>query len=138
MNRADLQSLAETRLADGALLLQNGRYAGAYYMLGYAVECALKSSVARHVREHDFPDKKLVVDSHTHDLAKLLFLTGLRDSLDARASAEPIFAVNWGTVASWNEGSRYSTSITGTLAREFHSAVTDPKSGVLTWLRAFW
>ena len=138
MNRVDLQTLAETRLADGALLLEAGRHAGAYYLLGYAVECALKAAVAKHVREHDFPDKKLVVDSHTHDLAKLLFLTGLRESLEAKAAAEPNFAINWGTVVSWNEASRYSTSITDTMAREFHSAVTDPKSGVLTWLRAFW
>lgn len=40
MNRADLQTLSDLRLADGEALLQAGRFAGAYYMLGYAVECA--------------------------------------------------------------------------------------------------
>ena len=138
MNRSDLQSLSVNRLADGALLLEAGRHGGAYYLLGYAVECALKASVAKQVREHDFPDKKLVVDSHTHDLGKLLSLSGLRESFEAKAAAEPNFALNWKAVVSWNEASRYSTSITATIAGEFHSAIADPKTGVLTWLRSYW
>ena len=53
---ANLISYTNTRLADGAMLLQAGRHSGAYYMLGYAVECAFKTSVAKQVWDHDFPD----------------------------------------------------------------------------------
>ena len=47
MNRADLQKLAEERLADAELLLANGRFGGAYYLSGYVVECALKACIAQ-------------------------------------------------------------------------------------------
>ena len=123
MNRADLQELSDERLGDGVLLLQAGRHSGAYYMLGYAVECALKAAVAKQIREHDFPDKKLVTDSHTHDLNKLLSLSGLRAPFDARTKTDPAFAVNWATTKDWNESFRYSTSVTEILARDLHAAI---------------
>ena len=138
MNRSDLQTLSETRLDDGVLLLKAGRHSGAYYMLGYAVECALKAAVAKQIREHDFPDKKLVVDSHTHDLIKLLSLSGLRAAFDARTKSDSTFAINWATTKDWNESTRYSTSITEILARDLHAAITDQTSGVLPWLRTQW
>jgi hypothetical protein len=47
MNRAELQQLAEARLADAQVLLEAGRLDGAYYLLGYVVECALKSCIAK-------------------------------------------------------------------------------------------
>lgn len=46
------------------MLLTAGMPEGAYYLAGYAVECALKSCIARRTQEHDFPDKKLANDSH--------------------------------------------------------------------------
>jgi hypothetical protein len=138
MNRTDLQALSETRLADGAVLLRAGRYSGAYYMLGYAVECALKASVAKQIREHDFPDKKLVVDSHTHDLGKLLNLSGLRAAFDQKTASDSAFAVNWATTKDWNESTRYSTTITEIVARDLHAAITDSASGVLPWLKTQW
>jgi len=138
MNRADLQTLSEERLGDGVLLLQAGRHSGAYYMLGYAVECALKAAVAKQIREHDFPDKKLVSDSHTHDLNKLLSLSGLRAAFDVRTRTDSAFAVNWATTKDWNESFRYSTSVSDILARDLHAAISDPINGVLPWLRTQW
>jgi len=38
---SDLKILAETRVADAMALLQAGRWAAAYYLLGYAIECGL-------------------------------------------------------------------------------------------------
>ena len=72
MNRKNLQTLTELRLKEAKVLLDQGFQDGAYYLLGYAVECALKSCIAKQFREYDFPDKKLVLDSHTHELSKLL------------------------------------------------------------------
>jgi hypothetical protein len=138
MNRTDLQTLAESRLADGIALLEAGRSAGAYYMLGYAVECALKAAIAKQIREHDFPDRQLVIDSYTHDLVKLLKISGLRKEFDERNTADPAFTVNWTTTKDWTETARYSTTITVVLARDLHSAITDPTSGVLPWLKTLW
>ncbi len=138
MNRADLQVLAEARVSDGTTLLDAGRFGGAYYMLGYSVECALKSAVAKQIREHDFPDKQLIVDSYTHDLSKLLKLSGLRAEFDAKSAADSSFSVNWTTAKDWSETTRYSTAITEVVARDLHAAITDPSSGVLPWLKTLW
>jgi HEPN domain-containing protein len=77
MNRIDLQRLTRIRLREARVLLNNRYYEGAYYLLGYAVECAFKSCIARQTRRHDFPDKNFVNDIYTHDLNKLLRLSGL-------------------------------------------------------------
>lgn len=138
MNRADLQALAEARLLDGGVLLSAGRYAGAYYMLGYAVECGLKAAIAKQIRQHDFPDRKLILDSYTHDLGRLLDLSGLRTDFRSKSATDPALAVNWSTTKDWNETRRYDTNITAVMARDLHAAITDPTSGVLPWLRTLW
>jgi HEPN domain-containing protein len=53
MNRDDFQSLATERLDDAAALLNAGRYAGSYYVSGYAIECALKACIARRTRQEN-------------------------------------------------------------------------------------
>ncbi|HEY6348036.1 MAG TPA: HEPN domain-containing protein [Candidatus Angelobacter sp.] len=59
MNRIDLQNLAEERLQDAEVLLANGRYSAAHYIVGYVVECALKACIAKLTRVEDFYDKTL-------------------------------------------------------------------------------
>lgn len=59
------------RLKKVEVLLNNRQYSGAYYLSGYVVECALKACIARQTRKFDFPDKKTVVGSYTHDLKQL-------------------------------------------------------------------
>ena len=137
MNRAELQTLADIRIADANVLLDAGRYPAAYYLAGYAVECALKACVAKQIREHDFPDKKLINDSYTHDLGKLLTISGVQVQFDTRI-ADSDFEVNWATVKDWNEGSRYDSTITEVTARDLFTAVTDQAHGVLTWLKTLW
>lgn len=107
-------------------------------MLGYSIECALKAAIAKQIREHDFPDRKLILDSYTHDLTKLLQLSGLRAQFENRASTDPAFAVNWTTTKDWNETRRYDVGITRVMAVDLHLAITDPSSGVLPWLRTLW
>jgi hypothetical protein len=57
MNRTDLQELAEVRIKDAQTLLDTGRFAAAYYLIGYSVECALKSCITKQIREFDFPGR---------------------------------------------------------------------------------
>lgn len=92
MTRQDLQELAEARLADAEALLASGRYSGAYYMAGYAVECAIKACIARQFREHEFPDLQKVRQIYTHGYETLVKVAGLDlQSELARAG----FASNW-------------------------------------------
>ena len=71
MNRTDLQLLAEDRLKDAGVLLANGRFGAAYYLAGYAVECALKACIAKLTKAEDFPIKNSTSTVYIHDLKKL-------------------------------------------------------------------
>jgi hypothetical protein len=42
VTRADFQKLADMRIKEAGILLAAGEFDGAYYLAGYAVECALK------------------------------------------------------------------------------------------------
>src|SRR5579875_2492255 len=110
MNRTDFQLLAEARLADAKVLLDAGRWAAAYYLLGYAIECGLKACIARRFRQDEVPEKKIVDNFYTHRLEDLLKLSELQKSRDDRATAEPAFRISWSTVRDWNEQARYNHS----------------------------
>jgi hypothetical protein len=137
MTRADLQLLANTRVADAEALLLAGRWAGAYYLLGYAVECALKACAARLFKQDEVPEKGIVLDFYTHRVDKLVTVAGLQAALDARL-VDAAFQLNWRAVRDWNEASRYNHTVTEAAARELHVAVTDPHFGVLPWLKTLW
>lgn len=55
LNRELLQQLSEQHLGDAQVLLEQKRWPGAYYLAGYAVECALKACIAKLTTAHDFP-----------------------------------------------------------------------------------
>src|SRR5882757_3044767 len=137
MNRFDLQKMAEERVADAAALLDAGRFQAAYYLCGYAVECALKACIAKQVREFDFPDRKVVNDSYVHDLGKLLNVSGLVPMYQEEMGRSDVFTENWTTVRDWSEASRYNSRITENKAKELFLAITDPTNGVLPWLKKY-
>lgn len=95
LNRIDLQKVSQLRRGDARALLNARRYAAAYYLVGYSVECALKACIAKQIKRHDFPDKKIVIDAHTHDLEKLVRLAGLVRDLEKDLKRNPAFAINW-------------------------------------------
>lgn len=138
MNRNDLQTLADLRVVDARVLLDAGRFPAAYYLLGYAVECALKACIAKQIKEHDFPDRQLVLDSYTHNLEQLLRISGLKPQFDLQMKANTTFEVNWTTIKDWTEAARYDNNVPEVRARDLLNAVTDPTSGVLTWLKTVW
>ena len=138
MTRDDLQNISKLRIKEAKVLLDHGCFAGAYYLLGYAIECALKACIAKQIKRYDFPDRKLVNDSYTHDLEKLLNISGLKAEFQRELQTNQSLAVNWAVVKDWSEQSRYSTGISEIMARDFHSAVTARGQGVLSWLRKRW
>ncbi len=138
MNRIDLQRLADERIADAQALLEVGRWAAAYYLIGYAVECALKACIARQFRAEDVPEKSLVNQFYSHNLSELLKLAGLGLAHDVRVGTDRTYQDYWNTVRDWRESSRYDNRITEQKARDLFAAVTDPTSGVLPWLKTLW
>ncbi len=137
MNRADLQGLAELRIKEAGALLQVFLYDGAYYLAGYAVECALKACIAKQTREHDFPDRAVVNKSYTHNLVDLIGVAGLQRELGRKMEDDAGFEVNWTLVKDWSEEARYQRH-PERKGRDYYNAVVDPQRGVLPWLREHW
>ena len=138
VNRSDLHQLVRIRLAEARLLLQNDKYEGAYYLSGYAVECALKACIAKQVKKFDFPDKKMVLDSHSHNLEQLLSVSGLKQVHQDELQNNAQFAVNWAVVRDWSEQDRYVIGISRAEARDLYAAVTARRHGILAWLKKHW
>lgn len=104
MNRTDFHKLAETRLKEAKVLLDRKCYEGAYYLAGYAVECALKACIAKKTEAHDFPPKWQVVrEFYQHDAKSLVKLAGLHLELEHRLKSVRQFESNWKHVTSWSE-----------------------------------
>jgi hypothetical protein len=137
VNRSDFQLLAETRVREAKALIDAGLFDGAYYLCGYAVECGLKACIANATQAGEFPDKTKVNKSYTHELDTLLGVAGLRTTLDTASASNPAIELNWKIAVDWNEEARYLRH-TDAEARELYEAVTDPATGVLTWLKAHW
>jgi hypothetical protein len=110
---------------------------GAYYLAGYAVECALKACIAKATLRHDFPERKRVEDSHTHNLEKLVKLANLEEARLEQAERDAVFRNNWELVKAWTEQSRYVKHETAK-AKALVGAVNDRQHGVMVWIRQRW
>jgi hypothetical protein len=138
VTRSDFQKLAEERITDAEALLRGGRFGGAYYFSGLAVECALKACVSKKTNVFDFPDLKRAENAYKHDLAKLVETAELKTTLDQQMVASSRFKVNWNTVKQWRIDTRYDPSVAQSQAQELFASVTENIYGVLTWLRTVW
>ena len=101
-------------------MLDLGFYDGAYYLAGYAVECALKACVfARMIHTAwVFEDKWKAQGCLTHDFEELVRLAGLNGELAPRLAASAAaataggppggaFTANWRIAIQWKVESRY-------------------------------
>lgn len=138
MNRDDFRQLAEVRLKEAKVLLDAKLYEGSYYLAGYSIECALKACIAAKTRQYDFPDKGLANRSHTHDLEKLIEAAELENSLKQEIQLNLAFGRSWSVVKDWDETKRYETGIPSKTAEDLYQAISDPKDGVLQWLKKWW
>jgi hypothetical protein len=137
LKRKQLIRLARIRIKEAQVLFAKQCYDGAYYLAGYAVECGLKACIAKKTQRHDFPDKKIVTESHVHDLAKLVAVADLKTDLETQRTADPQFARYWALVSNWNEASRYQRTRRAT-ARALLEAIDEPNHGVLQWIEHHW
>jgi HEPN domain-containing protein len=137
VNRADLQRLARERIADAKVLLAARRWSAAYYLAGYAVECALKACIAKRMKPEEFPDKTFADKCWTHNLPQLLSLAGLKADFDAAIRADAELRDNSDIAKEWNESSRYAQKAKAE-ATDLYEAVRDRKHGGLLWLKPRW
>ena len=138
MNRAELHQLTKDRLRDAKALLAARRWSGAYYLSGYAVECALKACVIVYLMKTDeFPERRYSEQCWTHNLRELVRLAGLQTAFDASLAVNPVLKTYWETVQEWDESSRYIRR-TRKESRSLFKAITDKNHGVLSWVQLHW
>jgi HEPN domain-containing protein len=137
MDRKDFQVLAKIRLEESTALLNMQLFDGAYYLGGYAVECALKACIAKATRRGEFPERKRVESSYTHDLRELVKVAGLEKSRLEQAGRDAEFRKNWEAIQSWTEQSRYQRHGAES-AQKLLGAIGDRRHGVFTWIKRHW
>lgn len=137
MTRKELQALAVLRVREAKVLLKNDCSDGAYYLAGYAAECAIKACIARRTIRYEFPDKKRVMQSWTHDFKELIAAAELTKALADDEHRHPDLSANWAIVRKWKEESRYARRSSAE-ARELLTALEDRRHGVLRWLKQRW
>lgn len=99
-----LDVLAQERIDDARALLAAGRFAGAHYMCGYAMEMKLKSRICKVHEWTEYPPKsgeRLAQALKTHKLKELLLFTGLRTTMLES------HGVDWFAVVVWDPEQRY-------------------------------
>jgi hypothetical protein len=138
VNRTDFQQLADLRIDEAVALLNLGKFDGAYYLAGYAVECAFKACIAKLTREFDFPpDRETINTYYKHKAEPLVKATGLESLLKVDMSVDSDLQRNWRIVKDWSEQSRYERK-TAAQAQQLIAAITDPVHGVLPWIKRHW
>lgn len=127
-------------MLDAEALLKEGRWAGAYYLAGYAVECGLKACILARIErtgiifdEKDFVQRKC----WTHDIDTLVEAAGLQKERGSSIVVNKILSDNWLVVKDWKETDRYQ-SRSEDEARRLHEAVTDGVNWVLPWIKMHW
>jgi hypothetical protein len=101
------------------------------------MEAALKACIAKKTRKFEFPDKRIVNNSYTHEISKLAEVGGLNQLIDATSQINGIFAANWSVVRDWKIGSRYEVQSART-ARDLYNAITQRRNGIMSWIRNHW
>jgi HEPN domain-containing protein len=137
LDRRDFQELSRVRAREAKALLNLGLCDGAYYLAGYAVECALKACIAKGTRRYEFPDKKRVDSSYSHSLRDLVRVAGLEGARAEYARQSVEFQDHWEAVQSWSEQSRYDRH-SKEKATELVIAVGDRRYGVIAWIKRYW
>jgi HEPN domain-containing protein len=137
MTRKDLQELSRIRLREAKALARLGMNDGAYYLAGYCVECALKACIAKLTQRHEFPNKERTQPSYGHKFGELLKAAVLEQAHREEAQRDSAFLRHWNVVQLWSPDRRYLLN-DATATRELIEAVSNPKHGVLRWIKLHW
>lgn len=107
IDRTELKRIAKHRLQDARVLAEAGRFDGAAYICGYAVEIRLKARICQTLRWSGYPSTASEFQGYTsfrtHDLDRLLRLSGREEFVREH------FFVEWSVASQWNPEMRYQS-----------------------------
>ncbi len=97
----------------------------------------MKARIAKTVRRYDFPKKDFATEVFVHDLGALLSHAPLSKEFLVDSKASPQLEIYWAYVKDWSEKKRYEI-IRERDAEDLLEAVTQRRTGVLSWLKKYW
>jgi HEPN domain-containing protein len=104
---AELETIAQARLLDAEALIAAGRYDGAAYICGYAIELSLKARICKTLKWSVFPSSNSEFQNcqsfKVHNLDVLLHLSGFEEEIKQEQMSD------WSNVKNWNPENRYKT-----------------------------
>ena len=109
----------------------------AYYLAGYAIECALKACIAKNYQAGQWPEKGFVLDCHTHEIRKLIKLAALETAISVDVVSNLQLGTNWIIVKDWSERSRYERHSIQK-AQRLYDAISNAQDGALPWIKNHW
>ncbi len=106
LTKKELINISRARLTDAEVLYNQGRYDGAVYLCGYAIELRLKYCICKALKWSGFPSTHKEFEGYVsfkiHDLDVLLHLSG------REIKVKTGFLADWSNVATWDPQARYN------------------------------
>lgn len=98
MKQKEIVRKSKQYLKDAQILIDNNRFEGARYLLGYVLELALKRAICKKLSWEDYPPGKWkdYKSFKTHDFEILLSLSGQSSKIQRK------FLTEWSIVSSWS------------------------------------
>ena len=101
----ELREIARARVRDAEVLHRLGRHDAAGYLLGYAVEIALKARMCQTLHWEGFPETAAEFNrlglARSHNLEVLLGLSGRKPKVDG------VYLSLWSELEGWDPSDRY-------------------------------
>ena len=136
-NPKDIQDLADLRLREATGLVNIGFPDAAFYLAGYAAELYLKAKICEHLKLPNFynqyaPKSELSKAFLTHDLERLILLSGLLLEFEAEKKTNISFRLDWRRLQAWSEKNVYDLEGSRSLveAIDFINAVKNLKQWI--------
>jgi len=137
-NHQQLREISKARLRTAEILLDNFDFDGAVYIMGYALECALKAVICKNLNLLNYPDKgskdiENIFKTHKFDI--LLILSGMENDFSLKSPKKRY--ENWSELTKWTTDIRYEPvgTRTATEAKRMYNALVEKPHGVITWIK---
>jgi hypothetical protein len=143
MNTAeDIKKLADTRLEEAQILLDNDKPNGAFYLLGYTIELYLKYKICKLLNIDDLFNDDCQLKKHfgrtfySHNLNSLLVFSGLKIKFDNAKGQDLILQKTTSLLLdAWTESSRYEIQPKNKKDIQESINLLKNENGLLSWIQ---
>ena len=110
LNTVQFQELQKRFVAGARELEKTEQYDLAYYLGGYATECAIKAIICKSIPASTFPPRNPASTHYIHKIETLLGTANLQEALELEISKDNGLKVAFQIVKDWIPDSRYELS----------------------------